>query len=174
MRDFFNPCRVFCTGGEAGAVICEYPDTVEKPAVPVPYCQECMTGFEYQLAALMISEGMQEEGMRLVRAVRDRYDGKKRNPWNEVECGSNYARSMASYSLLPLYSGFRFDLPHGMIGFSPLYPTNRPFRCLWSVDSAWGSVDIMPEQATIRIEEGHLSLQRLELPCITGGGLHNG
>ena len=127
-----------------------------------------MTGFEYQLAALMISEGMQEEGMRLVRAVRDRYDGKKRNPWNEVECGSNYARSMASYSLLPLYSGLRCDLPHGMIGFSPLYPTNRPFRCLWSVDSAWGSVDIMPEQATIRIEEGHLSLQRLELPCITG------
>lgn len=168
MRDFFNPCRVFCTGDEAGAVICEYPDTVEKPAVPVPYCQECMTGFEYQLAALMISEGMQEEGLRLVRAVRDRYDGKKRNPWNEVECGSNYARSMASYSLLPLYSGFRFDLPHGMIGFSPLYPTNRPFRCLWSADSAWGSVDIMPEQATIRIEEGHLSLQRLELPCITG------
>lgn len=169
MRDFFNPCRVFCTGDEAGAVICDYPDMVEKPAVPVPYCQECMTGFEYQLAALMISEGMQEEGLRLVRSVRGRYDGKKRNPWNEVECGSNYARSMASYSLLPLYSGFRFDLPHGMIGFSPLYPEEKPFCCFWSVDSAWGSVTITPEKTVIQVEEGYLSLLRLELPFFSGG-----
>lgn len=168
MRDFFNPCRVFCTGDEAGAVICDYPDKVKKPAVPVPYCQECMTGFEYQLAALMISEGMQEEGLRLVRAVRGRYDGKKRNPWNEVECGSNYARSMASYSLLLLYSGFRFDLPHGMIGFSPLYSGDEPFRCLWSVDSAWGSVSITQEKTVIQIEEGQLAVQRLELPYLSG------
>ena len=42
--------------------------------------------------------------------VVDRYDGEKRNTFNEMECGSNYARSMASYSLIPAFSGFTYDM----------------------------------------------------------------
>ena len=64
-----------------------------------------MHGFEYQAAVHMIQEGMVEEGMTLIKAVRDRYDGEKRNPWNEMECGSNYARSMAAFAVLPAFSG---------------------------------------------------------------------
>ena len=45
---------------------------------------------------------MTEEGFRVVKAVRDRFDGEKRNLWNEFECGSNNARSMASYALIPI------------------------------------------------------------------------
>lgn len=36
----------------------------------------------------MIQIGMVEEGMAAIQAIRDRYDGEKRNPWNEIECGA--------------------------------------------------------------------------------------
>lgn len=131
MRDFANPWRIFALNGEGGAIISDYPKGSRKPAIPIPYCEESMHGFEYQLAGLMISEGMIDEGLTLVRAVRDRYDGEKRNPWNEIECGSNYARSMASFALIPIFSGFKFDLPKGKIRFNPLVRREN-FKCFWA------------------------------------------
>ena len=166
MRDFYNPWRLFCINDEGGAVICEYPEGTEKPAIPIPYCQETMHGFEYQLAALMISEGMVEEGVEIVTMIRDRYDGKKRNPWNEIECGNNYARSMASYSMIPIFSGFIFDMPKGVIGFNPILK-KEAFRCIWSLDSAWGNVQIEGEQVLIRVIKGQVTLRELQLPFIT-------
>ncbi len=165
MRDFFNPCRVYALNGESGTVICAYPEHSNKPAVPVPYTQECMTGFEYQAAAHMISEGMIEEGLSVVRGVRDRYDGEKRNPWNEIECGSNYARSMASFTLLTAFSGFSFDLPRGMLGFNPVV-REESFSCLWSVGSGWGTVEITDTHTRIELLGGTLTLKELRLPYI--------
>jgi len=63
--------------------------------VPVPYAEASMHGFEYQAACQMIQEGLVKEGLDIVAAVRARYAGSRRNPWNEFECGSHYARSMA-------------------------------------------------------------------------------
>ena len=120
LREHTNPCRLYAVNDEAGAVICAWPPGSERPAIAAPYAEETWSGCEYQVAAHMIQEGLVDEGLRLVRAVRDRYDGEKRNPWNEFECGSNYARSMASYSLLLAYSGFSFDLTRGKIGFAPV------------------------------------------------------
>lgn len=48
LRKHFNPCRIYGLNGEAGAVICEWPEGVRKPVVPIPYAEECMHGFEYQ------------------------------------------------------------------------------------------------------------------------------
>ena len=109
MREIPNTWRIFAINDEAGAIICDYPEGSEKPDIPIAYCQECMTGFEYAFAGLLISEGFLEEGLTVIRAVRDRYDGKKRNPFNEIECGSHYARSMASFALLPIFSGRFFS-----------------------------------------------------------------
>lgn len=166
MRDFANPCRVFCLNDESGLVICDWPDGARRPVVPVPYAQECMTGFEYEAAGLFFSHGMPEEGRAVVRAIRDRYDGAKRNPFNEIECGSHYARSMASYALVPLLSGFTYDLPHDLIGFDPRLPL--PFRCLWSVDSGWGIVRITAEETALCLRGGSLRVQRLRLPYLAG------
>lgn len=83
-----------------------------------------------------------------------------------MECGSNYARSMASFSLLLVYSGFLFDLPRGRLGFDPLRAPGERFRCLWSVDAAWGTVDITDNRLELNVEEGALSLLRLALPWL--------
>ncbi|MBE6702007.1 MAG: hypothetical protein E7585_01150 [Ruminococcaceae bacterium] len=165
MRGFTNPWRNFCVNDEAGTVICSYPEGAKKPTIPITYCEETMHGFEYAFAGLLISEGLVEEGLMAVRAVRNRYQGYNRNPWNEIECGSNYARSMASFALLPIFSGFRFDLPRGRIGFAPVV-AKEDFACLWSVGTAWGQVRITKAQTRITVLGGEMTLCALELPYL--------
>jgi hypothetical protein len=116
----------------------------------------------------MIQSGLVQEGMTAVTAIRDRYDGEKRNPWNEFECGSNYARSMASYSLLNAFSGFRFDMGRRLIGFSPIQPREGHFRCFWSLDPAWGEVEFAPGRVELRVLYGVLPLRKLDLPWAAG------
>ena len=67
---------------------------------PVLYRDEVWTGGEYQLASHLLSEGMIREGLSIIRGIHDRYDGKRHNPWNEVECGDHYARALASWKRL--------------------------------------------------------------------------
>jgi len=119
-----------------------------------------MHGFEYQAAIHMIQEGMVEEGLRMVRAVRERYDGEKRNPWNEIECGSNYARSMASYALLLAFSGFQYDVPRGLIGFKPIGDPDN-FRSLWSLDGGWGRVAFEKDRVRLTLEGGSIPVRTL-------------
>lgn len=157
MRSFANPWRLFSVNDEAGSVICVYPQGVPKPKIPVPYCEETMTGFEYSFAGLLCSQGKVGEGVRVAKAVRDRFDGEKRNPWNEFECGNNYARSMASYALIPILSGFEFHMPKGHIGFNPY--CNGDFKTIWSLGGAWGTFEINGTEAKLTILEGQLQLK---------------
>ncbi|MEE0944371.1 MAG: GH116 family glycosyl-hydrolase [Clostridia bacterium] len=161
MRYFVNPWRIFSLNDEAGTVICDYPEGADKPKIPVPYCEETMTGFEYSFAGLLCSRGRVEDGLKVVKAIRDRFNGQKRNPWNEFECGSNYARSMASYSLIPILSGFEFDVPHKYIGFKP-YKTDK-FQAIWSLADAWGDFKVDGKKVTITIVEGGITLKALGL-----------
>ena len=165
MRDFANPWRIFGLNDESGTVICDYPEGVKKPKIPVPYCEETMHGFEYAFAGLLISRGFIDEGLAVVRAVRERYRGYNRNPWNEMECGSNYARSMASFALLPIFSGFVFDMPRGEIGFDPIVNKDN-FNCLFSLGSGWGNVEINNGNTKINIKGGSLELGSIRLPYI--------
>ena len=161
MRHHTNPWRIYSLNDEAGSVICAYPDKTKKPAIPVPYCEETMTGFEYSFAGLLCSRGKFDDGFKAVKAVRDRFNGEKRNPWNEFECGSNYARSMSSYALLPILSGFDFDMPNRHIGFNPYQKGD--FKCIWSLADGWGDFTIKGSTAKINIYEGKLALKTLGL-----------
>lgn len=156
MREVTNMWRNFAVEDESGTVICSYPETVSTPAIPIPYCEECMTGFEYALAALMLANGFKAESETMVKAVRDRYDGEKRNPWNEIECGSNYARSMAAFALLPLYSGFSFDMTKKHIGFSPISADGGEY--LFSIGNTWGRAHITNNKHTIAVYGSPLTL----------------
>jgi uncharacterized protein (DUF608 family) len=159
LRYHFNPCRIFGLNDEAGTVICEWPPEKQKPVIPLPYAEECMHGYEYQAAIHMIREGMEKEGLDLVKGIRDRYNGENRNPWNEMECGSNYARSMAAYALLLTYSGFSFDMTKGEIGFAPI----RDGRYFWSLDKAWGVFEQREKTYTLGVLYGEQRLGRLRL-----------
>ena len=165
-RDHFNPCRLYCIDDEKGLLICSWPKGKEKPFITAPYSEETMHGFEYQAAVHMIQEGMEKEGMDCVKALRDRYDGEKRNPWNEFECGSNYARSMASYALLLTYSGFQFDMGRKLIGFHPIH--EQGFTSFWSLDSGWGEVVFADGKKDIKILYGSLNVRCLDLGSAAG------
>ncbi len=101
-RDHYNNMRTFAQGDESGTLICTWPDG-DRPDAPLSYWSECMTGFEYQLAVLLLDYGFPREAEIVVKAVRGRHNGANRNPFNEPECGSYYARAMASWALLEAY-----------------------------------------------------------------------
>ncbi len=163
MREFANPCRVFSLNGEAGTIMCAYPEGSKKPAISIPYCEETMTGFEYAAAGLMIQEGFLEEGERMIAAVRDRYDGKKRNPFNEIECGSNYSRSMAAFALIPIYGGFVCDAGAGYMRFEPKLPGD--FNGMWFMKGSWGKAEI-GEGARLTVEGKPVKVRSFELPFL--------
>ena len=172
-RGEYNPCRVYTLNDEAGLIICVWPEGAYKPIIPLPYSQETQNGYEYAAAIQMIQTGMVEEGVAAIAAIRDRYDGRKRNPWNEIECGSNYARSMAAYSLLNTFAGFEFDMVRGTIGFNPLQPKDGAFRCFWSLDCGWGTFAMQPGQTALQALYGALPLACLQLPFLAGARVTN-
>jgi non-lysosomal glucosylceramidase len=95
----YNDRRVYATGDESGVLIASYPRG-GRPEVPFPYWAECWTGLEYAFARLLLDYGLYKEALQVVQAVRARHDGAKRNPFNEPECGSYYARCMSAWSLV--------------------------------------------------------------------------
>ena len=166
MRNIANTWRLFSLNDEAGLVICSWPKGKYKPAAQLTYSSETMTGFEYQAAVHMIQEGLVEEGLSIVKAIRGRYDGERRNPWNEIECGSNYARSMASYGLLLAFSGFKYDMTEELNGFDPIRFENGEFRCFWSLHSAWGKFEVKPGRVELRVLSGEILIKKLQLPFL--------
>lgn len=161
-RDFYNPFRLFAVNDDKGTVMCDYPEGAKKPAIPVPYCQETMHGFEYALAGLLYQKGMLEEGTKVVKAVRDRYRGDCRNPWNEIECGNNYARSMAAFALPVILSGFTFDMTKKEIGFAPKLAGD--FKSFFALGKIAGSYEQTETSARLSFLAGSGALQRIVTP----------
>lgn len=132
-----NVQRIYALNDEKGLLLCTWPRG-GRPELPFPYSDEVWPGIEYQVAGHLIYEGLVDEGLSIVKGVRERFDGERRNPWNEFECGSHYARSMAAWGLITALSGFEFDAGQGHIGFAPRLLADD-FCCFWSLDSGWGS-----------------------------------
>ena len=165
LGDIYNPCRVFGLDDEAGTVITTWLEGEVKPAVPVPYAQETMHGMEYAFAQMLMANGMIAEGITVTAGVRDRYDGEKRNPWNEIECGSNYARSMASWGAMIVLAGFTFDATRGHIGFAPRLRQGDSFRSFWSGANAYGTIDLSDGHVRLTLIGGEIALNELGLPA---------
>lgn len=71
---------------------------------------------------------------------------------------------MASFALIPIISGMRFDLTRGMLGFDPL-TGHEGFRTVWFTGNAWGNLTI-GEETRLTVISGEMKLERLELPYL--------
>ena len=135
--DHDNTERTFALNDEAALVICDYA-TSTRPRIPFPYFAEVMTGFEHSTAALMLYYDMVEEGVECIHNIRARYDGEKRNPWDEAECGHHYVRAMASWTSVVALSGFAYDGATAHITAIPRVP-HQSFQCFWATATGWGT-----------------------------------
>lgn len=167
LADHHNAQRVFALGNEAGLLLCTWPNG-SRPDLPFVYSDEVWTGIEYQVASHMMYEGLIEEGLAIVAGARARYDGQRRNPWNEIECGSHYARALASWGLLLALSGFECDLTVDHVGFKPAW-SPAAFRCFWSTGSGWGTYSQDETRAQMHCDYGRQTVRswRVGLPGVT-------
>jgi uncharacterized protein (DUF608 family) len=136
--------RWYATPKESGLIMCSFPHGGAgasagkgSDAWAVGYFNECMTGFEYQVANHMIAEGMLDEGLQIVHAIHQRYHPSKRNPYNEVECSDHYGRAMASYGAFISACGFSIDGPRHEMAFAPRVPGKR-FDYAFVNERGWG------------------------------------
>ena len=184
-RQVFKPGRWYAMAGEAGLLMCTFPKSdwdYEKARGKGPdgfagYFNECMNGFEHQVAGHMIWEGLLTEGLGVERALHDRYHASRRNPWNEVECGDHYARSMASYGVFVAACAFEYHGPKGRIAFSPRL-TPDDFKAAFTAAEGWGtfSQNRTAARQTNRLgmKSGRLSLKTLVFDLPAGAVLKKG
>jgi uncharacterized protein (DUF608 family) len=157
-----NPQRPgYALGDEPGLLLCTWPNG-GKPTLPFVYSDEVWTGIEYQVASHLIAEGMVAEGLTIVEAVRSRYDGHTRNPWNEYECGNYYARAMSSYALLIALSGFHYSAVTHTLTIAPRLEAEH-FTCFLSTASGWGTFTLKADRLEIRLVEGVLSVNTVQV-----------
>lgn len=163
--------RPYALAGEGGMIMNTNPLNEAKPygestTWQLGYFHECMSGFEHQVAAHMMAEGMVTEALALTRAVHDRYHAAKRNPFNEIECSDHYARAMASYGTFITACGFEYHGPHHYISFAPRLSADN-FKAPFTAAEGWGSYSQQRSSAKFgaqfAIGYGHVDLQRIKL-----------
>jgi hypothetical protein len=163
--------RAFVTDEDQGLLNCTWPRG-GRPDVPTQYSDEVWTGIEYEVAALLLQEGEAEHALRIVEAVRARYDGRKQNPWNDIECGDHYVRAMASWSLIEAASGYTYDAAKRMIGFAPVIRPDA-FRAPFVASKGWGTVEQTAydgrQTLTLQPVFGTLTLSTLRLQPLVAG-----
>jgi uncharacterized protein (DUF608 family) len=146
--------RTYVLNDEPALMVCDY-GKAERPKVPFPYYAESWTGLEYLAAAHLLFAGMTREGLEAVHNVRARYDGERRNPWNEPECGHHYARAMSSWSTLLAAGGFRY---HG--GEKTVTIKAAPgHHCFWSTATGWGTFRVTATGAILSVDHGSLAVE---------------
>jgi hypothetical protein len=170
--------RPYYADGEGGVVLTANALGRETPygiySSFACYLNETMNGFESQVAAHMIAEGMVKEGMAVLKTLDERYDGNKRNPFNEVECGDHYGRSMASYGAFIAITGFTYHGPKRHIGFAPrITPEN--FKAAFTAAEGWGSYSQKNSEGTLKAElavkYGQVPIQTISLMSPGGKGM---
>ena len=161
--------RWYALAGDGGMIMASYPFTPAEQIIgrdhwTFGYLNECMSGFEHQVAAHMLWDGFVMEGLAVTRAVHDRYNTRQRNPYNEIECSDHYARAMASYGTFIAACGFEYHGPKGHIGFAPRL-TPESFRAAFTTADGWGTYSQKDQTFQIHLKWGKLRLRTLAFTC---------
>ncbi|WP_207782192.1 GH116 family glycosyl-hydrolase [Phytoactinopolyspora limicola] len=158
-RDVDHGQRVFADGDDTGLLMCSWP-AGGRPGVPTRYCDEVWTGTEYQVAAHCLYEGLTDEAHAILDGVWARYDGRRRNPYNEIECGDHYVRAMAGWSVLDALTGVRWNAATGALRLA-----RPPEGGGWPLvlDHGWGRA--VESGGAVRLEctSGAFTLRSIEV-----------
>ncbi len=176
-RKVYPNGRWYAMPGEGGLIMCTWPKGGREGtdgkvyAGFAGYFNECMNGFEYQAAGHMIWEGLLTEGLAVCRSLHERHHASRRNPWNEVECGDHYARSMASYGVYIAACGFEHHGPKAHFAFAPrLGPDD--FRAAFTSAEGWGTIVQKRERGTqrqtVEVRWGKLRLNTMTFAVAEG------
>ena len=165
LEGFKQSPRVFASPYESGLLTCSWPNG-GRPDVPTLYTDEVWTGLEYEIAALCIYVGDINAGLKIIKAVRERYDGSHRNPWNEVECGDHYVRPMSSWTLLHALTGISYSPKLNKFSIAPKVNSND-FQSFFITNSSWGTVNqlVIEDKVvlSLSISFGELLLKSINL-----------
>ncbi len=138
MTDFYHTDsvhRAYAINEEHGVVVATWPKG-GRPKFPLSYAGEVWTGVEYEVAVNLIYAGCLEEGLTIVKSVRDRYDGYKRNPFSEIESGHHYSRAMASWGILNALLGQKSDMYRKTLSIHPVI--QEELSSFFICGKAWG------------------------------------
>ena len=144
-------------GDEGGLLLCTWPKG-GKLSLPFVYSDKAWTGIEHQVASHLILMGRVKEGLEILRASRDRYDGRIRNPFNEYECGHWYARALSSYGYLQALTGVRFDAVE-----KTLYIDSKigDFTSFLSTETGFGTVSLKNNKASLNVVYGNIPADKV-------------
>ncbi len=155
-----NPQRpTYACNSEGGLLLCTWPHGGSL-SLPFVYSNEVWTGIEYQVAAHLMVMGCVEEGLDIVRACRDRYDGRVRNPFNEYECGHWYARAMSSYGMLQGLTGARYDAVDKILYLNP--NIKGDFRGFFAAQGGYGTVGVKDGRPFLDVKVGKIDVKEIK------------
>ena len=160
LLDHGNPQRpTYAMGNDGGLLLCSWPHG-GKPLIPFVYSDEVWTGIEYQVASHLMMLGAVDEGLDIIRVLRKRYDGVRRNPFNEYEWGHWYARALASYGLLQGLTGVRYDAVT-----KTLYVDSNvgDFRSFLSTNTGFGTVVYKDGKAAVEVKSGTIPVDHVRI-----------
>jgi uncharacterized protein (DUF608 family) len=164
-HDHVNCDRAYSINDDRGLLIATWPKG-GKPEKPLLYCDETQAGYEYQVAGNLLYAGYILEGLTVFNSIRDRYDGRKRNPFCEFEWGNHYARSMCNYSALLALSHLRYSAPEKSLHLMPaVYASD--FKVFFGAGSGWGTaaqkVKNGKHRMHVQVAKGKLGVSKLQV-----------
>ncbi|GAA1489682.1 GH116 family glycosyl-hydrolase [Brachybacterium sacelli] len=153
-REFEHNFRVFADGDDTGLLLCSWP-AGGRPQAPIRYADEVWTGTEQQVAAHCLREGLEDEATAILDGLWNRYDGRSRNPFNHVECGDHYVRSMSGWTVLNARTGRAWNAATGQLRLARPADGDRVPLLL---GTGWGYVQRSGEKAEMVALGGELSV----------------
>jgi uncharacterized protein (DUF608 family) len=160
LEDHSNPQRPsFAFGNEGGLLLCSWPKG-GMLSLPFVYSNEVWTGIEYQVASHLMLMGKVQEGLDIVQACRQRYDGQVRNPFNEYECGHWYARALSSYGLIQGLTGLRFDAVDKILYVDSKIGDFTSFIC---TETGFGTVSLKSESVSLVVADGEIPVEKINI-----------
>jgi len=157
LSEHANPQRpTYALGDEGGLLLCSWPKG-GKLSLPFVYSDEVWTGIEHQVASHLMLMGRVKEGLDILCASRNRYDGRIRNPFNEYECGHWYARALSSYGYLQALTGVRYDAVEKILYINSAI---GDFTSFLSTETGFGTVSLKGGQPSIKVAYGNIDIEK--------------